>query len=191
MAASSSPSTRPTSLRSSFPLSTPLERALLLSTLAESLQTFVADSEPAEAFYRLARHAMDALFAGAPSELVAAYFDVWVLRLSGLFPNPAECAACGRPLQPSDPLLLDESRPGFIGPECRRGEVRGSRRRPARRCSRSCRRPSIRTGAARALRRDRRGRAPRAAALSRTRAEVAEGADGRAGMRGPATRLHL
>jgi DNA repair protein RecO (recombination protein O) len=110
-------------VRSSFPLSKPLDRALLLSALAESLQTFVADSEPAESFYRLARHAMDALFAGAPSDLVSAYFDVWILRLSGLFPNPAECAGCGRPLEPSGPLLLDETRPGFVGPECRRGEV--------------------------------------------------------------------
>ena len=110
-------------LRSSFPLSTPLDRALLLSALAESLQTFVADSEPAEAFYRLAHHAMDALFAGAPTELVSTYFDVWILRLSGLFPNPAECAGCGRPLEAAEPLLLDEARPGFVGPECRRGEV--------------------------------------------------------------------
>lgn len=110
-------------VRSSFPLSKRLDRALLLSTLAESLQTFVSDSEPAESFYRLARHAMDALFAGAPAELVATYFDVWILRLSGLFPSPTECAGCGRPLEASGSLLLDETRPGFVGPECRRGEV--------------------------------------------------------------------
>ena len=50
-------------LRPSFPLAARLEGALLLSTLAESLQTFVSDSDPAEPFYRLARHALDALFA--------------------------------------------------------------------------------------------------------------------------------
>ena len=110
-------------VRSSFSLSGDLERALLVCALAESLETFVSDSEPAEPFYRLARHAMDALFAGAPSEGVAAYFDVWILKLSGLFPSPAECAGCGRPLEPSEPLLFDESRPGFIGAECRRGET--------------------------------------------------------------------
>jgi DNA repair protein RecO (recombination protein O) len=110
-------------VRSSFPLATPLDRALLLSTLAESLQTFVSDSEPAESFYRLGRHAMDALFAGAPTDLVSTYFDVWILRLSGLFPNPAECAGCGRALEPEGALLLDETRPGFVGPECRQGEV--------------------------------------------------------------------
>jgi DNA repair protein RecO (recombination protein O) len=110
-------------VRPSFPLSTDLERALLLSALAESLETFVSDSDPAEPFYRLARHAMDSLFAGAPANAVAAYFDVWVLKLSGLFPSPAECAGCGRPLSAGEALLFDEARPGFVGSECRRGEV--------------------------------------------------------------------
>lgn len=110
-------------IRPSFPLSSDLERALLLSALAESLETFVSDSDPAEPFYRLARHAMDCLFSGAPPNAVAAYFDVWVLKLSGLFPSPAECAGCGAPLDATGGLLFDESRPGFIGPECRRGET--------------------------------------------------------------------
>jgi DNA repair protein RecO (recombination protein O) len=111
------------SVRSSFSLSKDLERALLVCALAESFETFVSDSEPAEPFYRLARHVMDSLFAGAPAQAVAAYFDVWVLKLSGLFPSPSECAGCGRPLDPKEPLLFDESRPGFVGAECRRGEA--------------------------------------------------------------------
>ncbi len=110
-------------VRSSFSLSKDLERALLVCALAESLETFVSDSEPAEPFYRLARHAMDSLFAGAPAQAVAAYFDVWILKLSGLFPSPSECAGCGRPLGPEEPLVFDEARPGFIGSECRRGET--------------------------------------------------------------------
>ncbi len=110
-------------IRPSFALSKDLDRALLLSALAESLETFVSESEPAEPFYRLARHAMDALFAAAPVDLVAAYFDLWILKLSGLFPSPRECAGCGRPLEPSEALLFDEARPGFVGAECRRGEV--------------------------------------------------------------------
>ena len=111
------------SIRPSFPLSKDLDRALLVSALAESLQTFVSDSDPAEPFYRLARHVLDALFAGADAAAARAYFDVWVLRLSGLFPSPSECAACETPLDPRGPLLFDGRRPGFIGPECRSGEV--------------------------------------------------------------------
>jgi DNA repair protein RecO (recombination protein O) len=110
-------------IRSSFPLSNDLDRALLLSALAESLQTFVSDSDPAEPFYRLARHCLDAMFAGAPADAVAAYFDVWILKLSGLFPSPAECVVCGAPLPTDGPLIFDESRPGFLHPDCRRGEA--------------------------------------------------------------------
>ena len=110
-------------IRPSFKLSTELERALLLPAMAESLETFVSESDPAEPFYRLARHAMDALFAGAAPALAAAYFDVWILKLSGLFPTPRQCAQCDRALPPDGPLLFDESLPGFIGEECRRAAV--------------------------------------------------------------------
>jgi len=110
-------------IRPSFSLSKDLDCALLLSALAESLQTFVSDSDPAEPFYRLARHVLDALFAGAAPPLVRAYFDVWVLKLSGLFPAPAVCAGCERPLDPKGPLLFDGGRPGFVGPECRGAQV--------------------------------------------------------------------
>ncbi|HEY7863414.1 MAG TPA: DNA repair protein RecO [Thermoanaerobaculia bacterium] len=105
--------------RPSFPLTGDLPTALLLPSLAEALQTFVADNEPAEPFYRLARHAMDALFGGASASHVSAYFDLWVLKLSGLLPIPSECASCAEPLPPSGPLDFDETRPGFVCAGCR------------------------------------------------------------------------
>lgn len=108
-------------VRPSFALSRDLGRALMLSSFAESLEVFASDSDPAEAFYRLARHAMDSLAAGASPLAVAGYFDVWILKLSGLFPPIVECAACGRALTPEEGLFFDESRPGFLGSECRRG----------------------------------------------------------------------
>ena len=110
-------------IRSSFPLSKDLDRALLVSALAESLQTFVSDSDPAESFYRLARHVLDALFAGGAPAAVRAYFDLWVLKLSGLFPAPSECAGCGRTIAAKDPLLFDASRPGFLCRQCRGAEI--------------------------------------------------------------------
>jgi DNA repair protein RecO (recombination protein O) len=110
-------------IRASFPLAKDLDRGLLLSAMAESLQTFVSEDDPAEPFYRLARHALDALFADAPADWVGAYFDVWILKLSGLLPSPAECAVCGAPLEPRGSLLYDEARPGFVHAGCRRGEA--------------------------------------------------------------------
>ena len=109
--------------RASFTLSRDLERALLLPAMAESLETFVSESDPAEPFFRLARHAMDALFNGATAPVTAAYFDVWILKLSGLFPTPRQCAQCERPLPAEGTLLFDETLPGFIGEECRRRSV--------------------------------------------------------------------
>ena len=64
---------------------------------------------------------MDSLFAGGAPALTAAYFDVWILRLSGLFPSLAECARCGVALPAEGALSFDESLPGFLGPECKSG----------------------------------------------------------------------
>ncbi len=106
-------------VRSSFPLASELRTGLLLSALAESLITFVSDSDPSEKFFRLARHAMDSLFAGAAPRLVSIYFDAWVLRLSGVLPPPTTCAVCGRSGLEA-PFFFDESLPGFLGRECAR-----------------------------------------------------------------------
>src|SRR5262249_35023411 len=83
-------------IRPPLALSSARGPALLLSALAERLGLFVSDSDPGEPFFRLARHAIDSLVAGAPHEAVGAYFDVWILKLSGLFPAIGECAGCGR-----------------------------------------------------------------------------------------------
>jgi hypothetical protein len=84
-------------LRSSFPLSTcPRSGAAPFGDGREP-PDLRRGLGAAESFYRLARHALDALYAGAPADLVSTYFDVWILRLSGLFPNPAECAGLRPP----------------------------------------------------------------------------------------------
>ena len=103
--------------RSSFPLAASLGAGLLLSAMAEALIVFVADSDPSEKFFRLAAHAVDVLFDGADPAAVAVYFDAWVLRLSGVLPDPGRCAACGRPLDAGN-VRFDESLPGFLDADC-------------------------------------------------------------------------
>ncbi len=110
-------------VRSSFALTTSLARALLLPALAESLISFVADSDPSEKFFRLARHCLDALYADVPPQTVAAYFDVWILRLTGVFPSAAVCAQCGEALS-GKAVFFDETIPGFVGKSCSRPGVR-------------------------------------------------------------------
>jgi DNA repair protein RecO (recombination protein O) len=106
-------------VHSSFSLTRDLPRALLLSSMAESLATFVSDSDPAEPFYRLAQHAMASLSAGIEPRRVAAYFDIWVLKLSGVLPSASDCARCGGVIAPGEPLWFDESLPGFVHDACR------------------------------------------------------------------------
>jgi DNA repair protein RecO (recombination protein O) len=106
-------------IHSSFSLTRELPSALLLSSMAESLITFVSDSDPSEAFYRLAQHAMAALCARVDPRRVAAYFDLWVLKLSGVLPSNSDCARCGGPIVSREPLWFDESLPGFVHDGCR------------------------------------------------------------------------
>lgn len=106
-------------IRSSFPAATDLPRALLLSAVAETLATFVSDSDPSEKFFRLARHVMDAISEGVPPRTVAAYVDVWILRLTGILPSVLECASCGTIL-PAGGIFLDISVDGFLCRSCAR-----------------------------------------------------------------------
>ena len=171
-------------IRPSFALSKDLDKALLLSTLAESLETFVSESDPAEPFYRLARHAMDALFAGAPAALAAAYFDVWILRLSGLFPSPRECAGCGRLLEDARSAPLRRVTPRL---RRRRMPPRGSPAPDSRRAADALHvslRPARPRVPPEGPERDQPRRAPRAPALPRARAEIAAGARRGSGLEG-------
>ncbi|HKC26285.1 MAG TPA: DNA repair protein RecO, partial [Thermoanaerobaculia bacterium] len=103
-------------VKSSFELASRAESAMLLPYIAESVLTFVPESELGGDVYRLTRHLLDALDAGAEPSLAARYFEVWLLRFAGLFPDDRACAACGAPL--AGDVRLDPEIPGFLGEEC-------------------------------------------------------------------------
>lgn len=89
-----------------------LEGILLGSYLADHLLEITQENEPSELFFRLLDSTLDALLAGVDRDLAARYFEVWVLRLAGVFPSLQECPVCGRPfagwatLPPSGETLL-------------------------------------------------------------------------------------
>jgi len=103
--------------RSSFPLAADLATGLLLSALAESLITFVSDSDPSEKFFRLAAHVVGALFKGRSAAAAGVYFDAWVLKLTGVLPPATACAVCGNPLEPGA-ARFDETLPGLVDAAC-------------------------------------------------------------------------
>ena len=64
------------------------------ATFPGSWDTFAPDREADPRLYRLISACRDALLDERPAELVVAYFEAWLLRLSGLYPRPGRCA-CG------------------------------------------------------------------------------------------------
>jgi DNA repair protein RecO (recombination protein O) len=74
-----------------------LEGILLGSYLADHLLEIAQENEPSDLFFRLLDSTLEALLAGVDRDLAARYFEVWVLRLAGVFPSLQECPVCGRP----------------------------------------------------------------------------------------------
>lgn len=86
------------SVRPAHRLQEDLDGILLGSYLADHLLEMAQDNEPSDLFFRLLDSTLEALLAGVDRDLAARYFEVWVLRLAGVFPPPQECPSCGRPL---------------------------------------------------------------------------------------------
>lgn len=118
------------SVRPSTRLLDELEDILLTSYLAEHVRTFVPENESAELVYRLLDSTVDALIAGtgsAPEErelrrqIATRRFEVWMLRLAGVFPELGECPGCGRDLVLGDGAVLPHSADGFYCVDCAAG----------------------------------------------------------------------
>lgn len=107
-------------LRPAAPLMEDLEGILLTSYLAEHLREFVQEEEPAERPFRLLDTTLEAMLAGVDRNLAARYFEVWILRLSGIFPVPRECPLCDSPLRPG--AVLVESEGAVVCGPCGEGE---------------------------------------------------------------------
>ena len=115
------------SVRPSTRLLDELEDILLTSYLAEHVQTFVQENESAELVYRLLDSTVEALIAGTgrpPDErelrrqIATRRFEVWMLRLAGVFPELGECPGCGRDLVLGDGAVLPASADGFYCVNC-------------------------------------------------------------------------
>jgi DNA repair protein RecO len=84
------------------------DRAVCAGRLIELIDRFLPEHEPQDAVFRLVRMTVRALEQGCPIEFAACYFEVWMLRLAGVFPDLFVCSAC------SKHLPLDEVR--FLAP---------------------------------------------------------------------------
>jgi DNA repair protein RecO (recombination protein O) len=62
---------------------------------AELLNEWAQDADADERLYRLGASMLEALAAGAPVEPLARYFEYWLLRLQGLYPDGKESLSPG------------------------------------------------------------------------------------------------
>jgi DNA repair protein RecO (recombination protein O) len=105
------------------PLSGPPSDALgYVGYFAELLDEWAQDADADDRLYRLGAAMLDALAAGAPVEPLARYFEYWLLRLQGVYPesrgtlSPAAVAFlnASRSVAPSRVGELPAGRPALI-----------------------------------------------------------------------------
>lgn len=85
---------------------------------AELVDAWAQDSDPNETLFRLGAATLDAVAAGVPAAPLARYFELWLLRLQGVYPSMRSCQRCGAGLpergawlaQPSMVLLCGRCR---------------------------------------------------------------------------------
>lgn len=109
-------------VRPAAPIQTELEGILLGAYLAELIGEFSMENEESSRSFRLLDSTIEALLDGCDRNLVARYFEVWVLRLNGIFPVPRECPLCGRAIDERAILVASEA--ALVCDECGAGHRR-------------------------------------------------------------------
>jgi len=100
-------------LQSHFDLISDLESAEVLAYMGELVAEFAPPHETDELLFRMLTACVEALAQAKGRErTLTRYFEIWLLRLAGLFPDLRSCAACGIRLDAPSNLSLDsELRP--------------------------------------------------------------------------------
>src|SRR6267143_724117 len=82
-------------IKSRFDLASQAEGSEVLAYMGELVGEFAPPHEANEKMFRMVSACVDAL-AETPSDsqLVMRYFEVWLLRLAGLFPDVRDCGKC-------------------------------------------------------------------------------------------------
>lgn len=95
---------------------------LQLSFLAELLADTTPEREPSDALFRLALLVLPHLTQPATADLAQLYFEVWYLKLAGLYPSHRYCHQCQAALGEDSTVLVAAGRNLFV---CRRCQGTG------------------------------------------------------------------
>jgi DNA repair protein RecO (recombination protein O) len=95
-------------IESRFDLASQPEAAEVLAYMGELLADFAPPHEANDTLFRMVSACVDAL-AKTPNgaQLVLRYFEVWLLRLAGLFPDVRACGECGARIGEGEVAYLD------------------------------------------------------------------------------------
>src|SRR5215510_9249595 len=94
------------------------DRAVCAAHLVELLDRFLPEHEPHDAVFRLVRMTVRALEQGCSIEFASCYFEVWMLRLAGVFPDLFFCSMCSRLLEIEDERFLAPGLQAVICGDC-------------------------------------------------------------------------
>ncbi len=99
------------------------DRAVCAGRLIDLIDRFLPDHEPQDAVFRLVRMTVRALEQGCSLDFAVCYFEVWMLRLAGVFPDLFGCSVCSKQLQLDDVRFLA---PGLQAVICGRCDHRSA-----------------------------------------------------------------
>lgn len=83
-----------------------IETSSVFSYMAELLVEFLPDHEANERLYRLVSAVLEAIESRLDLAVTMRYFESWLLRLAGYFPDTSRCAACGETVTADEPIFL-------------------------------------------------------------------------------------
>jgi DNA repair protein RecO (recombination protein O) len=103
-------------VRSLFNVQQDLRSSVAGSYIAETADVFVQANEASELVFRLVDRCCQALAERLEPVALVAYFEIWMLRLTGVFPSLHDCMSCHGEL--GAPYRFDESLAGFVCESC-------------------------------------------------------------------------
>jgi len=89
-------------LDSPMGLFTDYDKAVFAAEVVDLTDRFVQEHQPQDAVFRLVRMTQQAAEAGRPLGIAACYFEVWMLRLAGVFPDFFRCSVCEKSIGPDE-----------------------------------------------------------------------------------------
>jgi DNA repair protein RecO (recombination protein O) len=103
-------------LKSHFNLSSNLESSEVLAYMGEMVAEFAPPHETDERLFRMLTACVEALADESGRErTLMRYFEIWLLRLAGLFPDLRACGSCGMTLQSTAVVAVDVELRLFCG----------------------------------------------------------------------------